>query len=826
MNRTQRTLFVLAAIFLGFYSLALTISPAVVARSWDVDYRWSHWLGYLVWLGGFAIAHNESSRRLAQRDPYLLPLIGLLTGWGLLTIWRLTTRFGIRQTIWLAVALAVLVAGMRLASPLSILRRYKYLWLTSGLLLTALTLIFGTNPMGFGPRLWLGCCGVYLQPSEPLKLLLIVYLAAFFADWGHTFVKRPDDKIPHSLRSSYSALGSRLDLPQLRILIPTLVMTGVALLLLLVQRDLGTASLFIFIYSAMIYLALGWRMIPLFSALGLGLAGVAGYALFDVVRLRVDAWFNPWLDPSGRSYQIVQSLIAVANGGIFGRGAGMGNPNVVPVAHSDFVFTAMVEETGLVGALGLLALLGLLLHRGMRTALRARDAFSRYLAGGLTAYLVAQSILIIGGNLRLLPLTGVTLPFVSYGGSSLLISFIAILLLLHISSNPNVQRSTFRQAQGKQSNVQRFSSHQLFHLTAILLTSLTAAAFVNGWWSVQRGPDLLTRTDNPRRAIADLSVPRGALLDRHNTPLVETTGQSGDFIRTTLAPSLGPVLGYNHPIYGQAGLEASLDDYLRGLQGQGAMTIWWHHLLYGQSPPGLDVRLTINLELQRIADDLLGDHTGAIVLLNAKNGEILAMASHPTYDPNLLDETWDELIQDDSAPLLNRAIQGRYPIGDLLGSLFPNGETVPWLEPAPLRLPGSELLALSGATGELEATSPMTMAQLAAAISNGGIQPALRIAQAYQNPLEQWVLLPPLGEPVERINANDARGIAAIYEDASAPTWHLTLTPNEEALTWYIGGTTPEWENTPFALIIILEEENLSTANEIGAAILSAALTP
>jgi len=813
MDKTQHRLFVLGAIFLGFYALALTISPAVVARAWQIDYRWSHWLGYLVWLTGFAIAHRQSARRLASHDPYLLPIIGLLTGWGLLTIWRLTTYFGLRQTIWLAIALGILVAGMRIQSPLRILRRYKYLWLTSGLLLTALTLIFGTNPMGYGPRLWLGCCGVYLQPSEPLKLLLIVYLAAFFADWSHVFVKRPDAETTNTLRFTVHALRSPQHIPKLRILIPTLIMTGVALLLLLVQRDLGTASLFIFIYSVMIYLALDWWLIPLFGALGLGLAGVAGYALFDVVRLRIEAWLNPWLDPSGRSYQIVQSLITVANGGIFGRGPGMGSPNVVPVAHSDFVFAAMVEETGLVGAMGFLALLGLLLHRGMRTAMRTRDIFSRYLSAGLTAYLVAQSVLIIGGNLRLLPLTGVTLPFVSYGGSSLLVSFIALSILLHISSvTADDRRQT---AVGGQ-----LSAVPLISLSSLLLIALATAALANGWWSYQRGPDLLTRTDNPRRAISDRFEPRGALLDRHDIPLVETVGQPGQYTRLTLAPSLGPVLGYNNPIYGQAGLEASLDPYLRGLQGQDALTIWWHHLLYGQPPPGLDVRLTLDLDLQEIADDLLGDHSGALILMNAQNGEILVMASYPGYDPNLLNEQWDELIRDERAPLMNRAIQGSYPTGDLVRVLFPDGVPASSLDPVPIRLP-------EGAVSfSEEASSPMGIALLAATLNNQGIRPAPRIAQAFRHPEDGWVLLPPLASPLELISPSEAKSITLPLKEPHTPTWRLSLTPTDETLTWYVGGTSSDWEKIPLTIVVVLEEENLPLAEEIGGVMLSAAMTP
>ena len=173
-TRTERILLVLSAIFLVLYASILSFAPVVRARSYDVDLRWTHWLGVLVWLLVFYFAHREISRRLPARDPYLLPIAGLLSGWGLLTIWRLFPNFGLRQTIWLLIAGGILVLGFRLKSDLSFLRRYKYLWLTGGLILTALTLIFGTNPLGNGPHLWLGCCGVYLQPSEPLKLLLVV----------------------------------------------------------------------------------------------------------------------------------------------------------------------------------------------------------------------------------------------------------------------------------------------------------------------------------------------------------------------------------------------------------------------------------------------------------------------------------------------------------------------------------------------------------------------------------------------------------------------------------------------------------------------------
>ncbi len=405
--------------------MSLTLAPAARARNWGVDYRWNHWLGYLVWLILVIITNRQTNRHLPDRDPYLLPVAVILSGWGLMTIWRLYPDFGLRQTIWFTIAIVVFILGLRFSTQLVLLRKYKYVLLTGGLILTALTLLFGTTPAGgAGPRLWLGCCGVYFQPSEPLKLLLIIYLSAYLADnqpWVRLSANSTQDDDNNNNREGITNPANRAS--YLPLLAPILFMTSMAILLLLVQRDLGTATIFVFLFAVITYLATERKLILILSVFLLAVAGIASYFLFDVVQLRIDAWLNPWLDPSGRSYQIVQSLLAMANGGVGGRGPGMGNPTLVPISHSDFIFSAIVEESGLVGAIALIGLLMLLTASGIRIALRAPDNFRRYLAAGLTAYLVGQSLLIIGGNIRLLPLTGVTLPFVSYGGSSLLTAF-------------------------------------------------------------------------------------------------------------------------------------------------------------------------------------------------------------------------------------------------------------------------------------------------------------------------------------------------------------------------------------------------------------------
>ncbi len=809
IDHIQGRLLSLAALFVGLYALALSLSPAVRERSWQVAFRWEHWFGLLVWLFFFGLAHVQSARYLPERDPYLLPVVALLSGWGMLTVWRLLPPFGARQSLWVAVSVGALIAGLRLPNDLGFLKSFKYLWLISSLGLTGLTLFWGTNPLGYGPRMWLGCCGVYLQPSEPLKLLLIAYLAAYLAE-RYPFLFLPSTQTDKRLEFFSSPSSSRI--PLLPLLAPTLLMTGLAMAVLIVQRDLGTAFILFFLYAIVVYAAVGRRRVLLLAVLGTLAAGVVGYLLFDVVRVRVDAWLNPWLDPSGRSYQIVQSLLAVANGGLLGRGPGLGSPGLVPLAHSDLIFASIAEEHGLVGGLGMLLLLALLAGRGLRVALYAPDAYRRYLAAGLTALLVGQAVLIIGGNLRLLPLTGVTLPFVSYGGSSLLTSCMACLLLLHISNCGTARPAVVP-------GLQTFQ-----HLGVLLLGGLAVTALVNGWWAVYRGPDLLTRTDNARRAIADRSVRRGSILGRRNDPINITAGRPGEFTRQTVYPSLSNVVGYTSPTYGQSGLEASLDSYLRGVRGNPGLTIWWNHLLYGQPPPGLDVRLSLDLDLQRLADELLGEHRSALVLLDADSGEILVMASHPTFDANHLDETWQSLVEDASAPLLNRAALGRYPVGELQTGLFAPLLSAGALDVAlQIRLPTGDAPLLEQAPPGF---SPLQVALLAGGLSASGIQPAPILVTAVNTPDSGWVLLAPLQEPRRLLSPEMAGSVAASVSVPGQETWRQVAVYNSGkvgALTWYVGGTSPSRTAPRLAVALLLEEENPLLAEFIGQQMLQAA---
>jgi cell division protein FtsW (lipid II flippase) len=364
-----------------------------------------------VWIVCAVIGHLILERRLPERDPLLFPLAMFLTGWGLNLIARLVPPYVERQALWLVVGLAALLAVTLLPGNLRWLRRYRYTWLIGGLGLLALSILVGINPAHTGPRLWIwsGLGRIYYQPSELLKILLVAFLASYFAE-NQRFMRAETIRIGSWEVPSPSFLG------------PLMLMWGICVVVLVWQRDLGTATLFFVVFTIMLYLASGQAQLLVGGVALLLVASVIAYNLFGVVRVRVDIWFNPW--PTADSE---------AAGGVFGQGIGQGQPQIIPVAHSDFVFAALAEEWGLVGVLGVLIALAALVVRGMRIAVLSRQPFRALLAAGLSLVIGVQSLLIMGGVLKLVPLTGVTLPFVSYGGSSLLTCYVIVGLLLVLS---------------------------------------------------------------------------------------------------------------------------------------------------------------------------------------------------------------------------------------------------------------------------------------------------------------------------------------------------------------------------------------------------------
>lgn len=357
--------------------------------------------------------------RLPGADPVLLPIAACLASIGQVMVSRLVPDLGPRQGIWVLVGFLALVLVTSIPSA-TWLVRYRYTWGLLSLLLLIATLLFGTDPNGSGARLWFVVGPVSIQPIELTKILLVVFLAAYLEEY----------------RELLAAAGRRIGpvwLPPLPYLAPILGITGVTLVILLVQHDLGPGLLLAAVSIAMLYMASGRGSYVLLGVSLVALAGVVADRLLPYVHTRVVIWLNPWAEAQGSAYQLVQALYAFASGGVFGTGLDYGAPLNIPAVHTDFVIAAIGEELGLVGTLAVVNLFVLFTMRGFRIALAARSGFNALLAAGLSAVMAFQALIILAGTLDLTPLTGITLPFVSYGGSSVVANFLLVGLLLLVS---------------------------------------------------------------------------------------------------------------------------------------------------------------------------------------------------------------------------------------------------------------------------------------------------------------------------------------------------------------------------------------------------------
>lgn len=341
-------------------------------------------------------------------DSYLLPISATLTGIGFVFLYRLKPAFAERQFWWIIVGAITFIVAILTTRNYRKLGQFKYLYMLVGLLALVITVIFGTR-VG-GSTNWITIGQFRFQPAEVVKLFLVLFLASYLVDKKELLVK-----------------------PKLEHLGPLLIMWGMSVLFLVSQKDLGTALLFFGTFLAMLYAATGkWTYTTIGSLLFSAGATVA-YFLFGHVRVRFDIWLDPWTDINGKGYQIAQSLFAIGSGGLFGSGLGSGKASVIPAVHTDFIFAAITEELGLIGGIGIIILYILLIYRGFRIALKAKNDFGMMLATGLTCLLAIQTFIILGGVIKFIPLTGITLPFISYGGSSLLANFFLIGLLCSIS---------------------------------------------------------------------------------------------------------------------------------------------------------------------------------------------------------------------------------------------------------------------------------------------------------------------------------------------------------------------------------------------------------
>ncbi|MEG6586002.1 FtsW/RodA/SpoVE family cell cycle protein [Dendrosporobacter sp. 1207_IL3150] len=356
-------------------------------------------------------------------DPLLFPLAALLVAVGLIMIFRLKPNLLIYQALWVFIGLAAFVFSAFFFRKIERLADYKYIFGVLGVCLLLTAIIFGVD-IG-GNRNWVILGPVRFQPSEFAKLFIVIFLAAYLND----------------RREVLALAGNRygpITIPPLRFIAPLLAVWGLTMVMFILQRDLGSALLFFGIALLMTYMASGRLNYVIIGSFLFLLGSLVCYKLYSHVQVRVDIWLNPWGDPNGKAYQIIQSLFAFGAGGILGSGLTFGFPNLIPEVHTDFVFSAIGEEMGLVGSSAIIMIYIILIYRAFKAAISSGENFNALVAGGLAAATALQIFIIIGGVTKFLPLTGITLPFISYGGSSMVANFIFLGMLFAISEKrPN-----------------------------------------------------------------------------------------------------------------------------------------------------------------------------------------------------------------------------------------------------------------------------------------------------------------------------------------------------------------------------------------------------
>ena len=654
----------------------------------------------------FLVMHLAVRWLAPGADPALLPICFVISGIGIAFVMRLAPALASRQILWLFVSIAAMIATLFVIRSVKRLGEYKYTILLCGLILLLLPAVAGTEISG--SRIWLSLAGFSFQPGEIAKILIVIFLAAYLAE----------------NREMLSVSGhrvGRLNLPNLRTLAPLIVMWGISLVIVIFERDLGSALLFFGVFIAMLYVGTGRISFVVAAVLLAAVGAVLLYQAFSHVQARVAIWLDPFAYSQSAGYQLVQALYSLADGGMLGTGIGRGLPTLISVVESDFIFVAIAEELGFLGAAAVLMLFVLLAVRGFTIASRAASDTEAFSAAGLTVAIAFQAFVIVGGNTLLIPLTGVTLPFMSQGGSSLLASFVIVALLLRISDSGTGHERELQATVNLDGGVLgRVALGKRLTALVTAFSLLFAVSIGNlAYQMLIKSEQIRSLPVNSHVLAREAGAPRGTILSADGVVLAESVQQSdGSYLRVYPQGDLAAhIVGYASSRFGSTGVEASMRDQLRGETG---FSTWSELLNYLAGIPntGNDVQLTIDSRLQRAAQDALAGYYGGAVVLDATTGELLAAAGAPTYNLNDAEAVIEAAnIADaggaggaggaagaaDSAgpgPLFSRATQGLYSPGStfkiitLTAALYSAGVSLKDTYPAPgtLEIGGADVI--------------------------------------------------------------------------------------------------------------------------------------
>ena len=591
----------------------------------------------------FAAAHIGVRIFAPGADPAILPVVFTLSGIGITFVTRLQPDASLGQVVFLFLGVALMVGTLAVVKNLEVIKRYKYVLGIAGIVLLVLPMFIGTEI--YGSKLWIKIGGFQFQPGEFAKVLIVLFLAGYLAENRELL----------SI-SNRTVLGIKF--PRLRLLYPLFIVWGVCLLVVAFERDLGSALLFYTIFLIMLYVATGRVS---YVIIGLALLAVGAFGMYQImshVQVRVAIWLDPFSDAQNLGYQIVQSLFSLADGGLAGVGIGKGMADIIPVVASDMIFAAIGEEMGLLGGSAVLLLFMLFAVRGLTTAARAKSDLAAFSAAGLTAAISFQAFTIVGGVTKLIPLTGVTLPFMSQGGSSLLASFVIVALLLRAGdeatgrSTEIANTSTDLATAGYRTTVRgshmrrpaldtpesgllgRVALANRLTRTVFLFTALFAVLIGNiTYIQVIKASEYQDMPSNNHTINKARFIKRGSIITADGLTLAESIQQAdGTYARSYPNGNLAAhVVGYYSQQYGTMGIENTQNDTLTGSKDYSS---WQNALnsLAGISEPGNSVQLTIDSRIQRAAEQALAGRVGAIVALDPRSGAVLAWASAPTFD--------------------------------------------------------------------------------------------------------------------------------------------------------------------------------------------------
>lgn len=591
----------------------------------------------------FAAAHIGVRIFAPGADPAILPVVFTLSGIGITFVTRLQPDASLSQVIFLFLGVALMVGTLAVVKNLEVIKRYKYVLGIAGIILLVLPMFIGTEI--YGSKLWIKIGGFQFQPGEFAKVLIVLFLAGYLAENRELL----------SI-SNRTVLGIKF--PRLRLLYPLFIVWGVCLLVVAFERDLGSALLFYTIFLIMLYVATGRVS---YVIIGLALLAVGAFGMYQImshVQVRVAIWLDPFSDAQNLGYQIVQSLFSLADGGLAGVGIGKGMADIIPVVASDMIFAAIGEEMGLLGGSAVLLLFMLFAVRGLTTAARAKSDLAAFSAAGLTAAISFQAFTIVGGVTKLIPLTGVTLPFMSQGGSSLLASFVIVALLLRAGdeatgrSTEIANTSTDLATAGYRTTVRGSHMRRLaldtpesgllgrvalanrLTRTVFLFTALFAVLIGNiTYIQLIKASEYQDMPSNNHTINKARFIKRGSIITADGLTLAESIQQAdGTYARSYPNGNLAAhVVGYYSQQYGTMGIENTQNDTLTGSKDYSS---WQNALnsLAGISEPGNSVQLTIDSRIQRAAEQALAGRVGAIVALDPRSGAVLAWASAPTFD--------------------------------------------------------------------------------------------------------------------------------------------------------------------------------------------------